>query len=188
MKIAQHSNALETNVEVKSQDFGIGNASKIIGILRNYLYEHKVRTLVQEYMSNARDAMREAKSNEKIVVTVPNQMNPVFKVRDFGPGITPQRMSKVFIQYGESTKEGTNAQTGGFGIGAKSAWAYTDSFTIISITSGVKRTYVAHTGVNNQGRLDLVDTVDTDEPTGTEIHVAVKSQDLGQFQNAIWRA
>ena len=188
MKIAEHSNALETNAQVKSQDFGIGNASKIIGILRNFLYEHKARTMIQEYMSNARDAQRENKSTKKIIVTVPNQLNPVFKVRDFGPGITPQRMTNVFLQYGNSTKEGTNSQTGGFGIGAKSAWAYTDSFTIVSITDGMKRTYVAHTGVNHQGRLDEIGCDPTDEETGTEIHVAVKSGDIQQFRNAIWRA
>lgn len=187
MKLAQHENELETNAKVKSQDFGIGNVSKIIGILRNFLYQHKIGTPVQEYMCNARDAMRESGSTKRIIVTVPNSMNPVFKVRDFGPGITPHRMKTVFIQYGESTKEDTNSQTGGFGIGAKSAWAYTDSFTIISITGGVKRTYVAHTGVNNQGRLDMVSEDKTDEPTGLEINVAVKSGDIREFRDSIWR-
>lgn len=188
MKLAQHDNEFETNTEVKSQDFAIGDASKLIGILRNFLYQHKARTGVQEYMSNARDAMREAKSTKRIIVTVPNALNPVFKVRDFGPGITPQRMSKVFTQYGNSTKTSTNNQVGGFGIGAKSAWAYTDSFTIVSITGGRKRTYVAHTGVNNQGRMDLVTDEPTQEETGVEISYAVKSGDLGEFKNAILRA
>ncbi len=188
MKLAQHDNKLESNVKTVSQDFGIGDASVVIEILRNRLYEHKVRTLVQEYMCNARDASREVASNKRIIVSVPNRLSPVFKVRDFGPGITPDRMANVFTKYGASTKRNSNGQTGGFGIGAKSAWSYTDSFTIVSITEGTKRTYVAHTGVSNQGRLDLLAEISTDEETGTEIQIAIKPDDSRDFKNSILRA
>jgi hypothetical protein len=187
MKLALHDNEFETNVETKTQNFVVGNISKLIKMLRN-LYQYKARTAVQEYMSNARDAMREAGSTKRIIVTVPNQLNPVFKVRDFGPGITPHRMENVFIAYGGTTKDTTNGQTGGFGIGAKSAWAYTDSFTIVSITGGKKRTYVAHLGKTEQGSVDLISTEPTTEETGTEIQIAVKNGDIQEFRNAIWRS
>lgn len=188
MKIQGHNNKLETNVEAETQNFGIGDASVVIEILRNKLYEHKIRTLVQEYICNARDAMREVGKGNAFEITVPTRLNPVFSVRDFGPGISPDRMRDVFVMYGASTKRGTNNQTGGFGIGAKSAWSYTDSFTIVSIVDGTRRTYVAHTGVNNNGRLDLVETSQTDEENGTEIQVAVKPYDLDEFKSAIFRA
>jgi hypothetical protein len=188
MKIGEHDNTFETNAKVKSQDFSVGNSAKIIGILRNRLYEHKVRSMCQEIMCNGRDALREIKSNKRIIVSIPNQMSPVFKVKDFGPGISPDRMANVFIRYGTSTKDESNEQTGGLGIGAKSPFAYTDSFTIISITDGKKRTYVAHIGVNSQGRLDLISTDETDEQNGTEINVAVKPGDLNEFRTSIYRA
>ncbi len=188
MKIQEHKNSLETNVENETQDFGIGDASVIIDILRNRLYEHKIQTMCQEYICNARDAMREIGKANEFEVTVPTRLNPVFKVRDFGPGITPDRMANVFVKYGASTKRNTDSQTGGFGIGAKSAWSYTDSFTIVTFIDGVKRSYVAHIGVNNQGRLDLVSTDTTDEANGTEIQVAVKNYDIDEFRSAIFRA
>lgn len=187
MKLALHDNSMETNVKVKSHSFKIGNAGKIIGILRGKLYEHKIRTLVQEYISNARDAMRESKSNKRIVITVPNSANPVFKVRDFF-GITPERMEDVFINYGSSTKEETNEQAGGFGIGSKSAWAYTDAFTVVSITGGMKRTYVCEIGSNKEGMLNELSCEPTTEENGTEVHVAVKHGDIQNFRNAIYRA
>lgn len=121
MKLAEHNNKLDTNSTGESQDFGIGDASVVIEILRNRLYEHKVRTLVQEYICNARDAMREVGKGNEFEVTVPTRFEPVFKVRDFGPGVSLDRIKNVFILYGASTKRGTNNQTGGFGIGAKSA-------------------------------------------------------------------
>lgn len=188
MRMQNHSNKLDTNIKVVSQDFGIGDASVIIEILRNRLYEHPIRTLVQEYICNGRDANREAGSKRRLQVTIPNDISPVFKVRDFGPGISPDRIANVFVKYGASTKRDTNNQTGGFGIGAKSAWSYTDSFSIITFVDGVQRTYVAHTGVNNQGRLDLISEVETSETNGTEIHVAVKRGDMYNFRNAVYRA
>lgn len=188
MELTGHSNKLETNVQAETKNFGIGDASVVIDILRNRLYEHKVQTLVQEYICNARDAMRECGKGNEFEVTVPTQLNPVFKVRDFGPGISPDRMENVFIMYGASTKRGNNVQTGGFGIGAKSAWSYTDSFTITTFIDGIKRVYVAHTGVNNNGRLDHVSTTQTNEPNGTEIQVPVNKYDVHEFKSAIFRA
>jgi len=188
MKLTEHSNKFETNQASPSQEFGIGDASVIIDILRNRMYEHKIRTLVQEYICNGRDAQRESGTDRKMIVTVPNQLSPTFKVRDFGIGVNSERMSKVFILYGASTKRNTNNQTGGFGIGAKSAWSYTDSFTIVTFVDGVKRSYVAHTGLNNQGRLDLISTEETTEPNGTEIQIAVKPNDWREFKNSVFRA
>lgn len=188
MKLAQTTNNFKSNIEnVQSQNFGIGDASVVIEILRNRLYKNKIQTLVQEYICNGRDAMREIDSKESIKITCPTRFDYTFKVRDYGPGITPDRMSTVFVNYGSSTKRSNNKQTGGFGIGAKSAWSYTDSFTIITYVNGIKRTYVAHTGVNNNGQLDLISTKDTSEKNGTEINIAVNKNDISKFNNAIRR-
>ena len=189
MRIAGHNNKIESNqTPMASQSFGIGDASVIIEILRNRLYEHKIRTLVQEYMSNARDAHREIGQTKPIEVVCPTTFEPTFKVRDFGPGISPDRMANVFVNYGSSTKRDTNTQTGGFGIGAKSAWSYADGFLIVSTFNGKRRTYHAHVGANNVGQLDLIEEIATVEPNGTEIQVAVNPKDINEFQNSILRA
>lgn len=189
MKLTKHDNNFKSNVnDSESHNFGIGDASVVIDILRNRLYKNKIQTLVQEYICNGRDAMREADSKGTMLIAAPTRVNPVFKVRDYGLGITPARMASVFVNYGSSTKRANNKQTGGFGIGAKSAWAYTDSFTIITFVDGIKRTYVAHTGVNNNGRLDLLNTETTSEANGTEINIAVKQDNIFEFRDAIERA
>lgn len=188
MLMQKYANKCETNAEVETKQFGIGDASVVIEILRNRLYEYKIRTLVQEYISNARDAMREVGKGNNFDITIPTRLSPVFKVRDYGPGISPDRMDNVFRLYGSSTKRSSNNQTGGFGIGAKSAWSYTDSFTVISVVDGIKRSYVAHTGSGNNGQIDLVDTCETTEANGTEIQVAVKGYDVEEFRNSVFRA
>jgi len=189
MKLIQAEKKFETNADFDSQDFTIGDVSVVIEILRNKLYRHKVRTLVQEYVSNARDAMREVNNTkDRIEVTFPTVFAPTFKVRDFGPGINPDRMYNVFIKYAASTKRSDNKQTGGFGIGAKSAWSYTDSFTIVTYVDGVQRTYIAHIGANNNGRLDFLGECSTSEKNGTEIQIPVSPKDVKQFTDAILRA
>jgi hypothetical protein len=189
MKLSGHNNKLETNSDFESQDFNIKDASVIIGILRNYFYQHKIRSMCQEIICNARDAMREVGEHDNAFeIAVPTRLSPTFRVRDFGPGITPDRMVNVFINYGSSTKRADNGQTGGFGVGAKSPFAVTDSFTITTFVDGTKRSYIAHVGVNNQGRLDLISTENTKERNGTEIQVAAKASDIEEFRKAIFRA
>lgn len=48
MKLVSTAKKFESNnTEMQSQNFGIGDASVVIEILRNRLYKHKIRTQVQ---------------------------------------------------------------------------------------------------------------------------------------------
>lgn len=191
MKLYTKNKQLESNMDVQdSVDFGIDkeNEAVIIDILRNKLYSHKIRTLVQEYMSNARDANREIGQTKKIEVHVPSSQYPNFYVRDYGPGLTPDRIAKVFAKYGSSTKRNTNTQTGGFGIGAKSAWSYTDSFMIDSWVDGIRYSYIAQIADNNLGRMDKISEENSSEPNGVRVTIGVKQADVDEFIKSIQRA
>jgi hypothetical protein len=178
---------IDSNVEpTKALNFGISDVRLVVDILSK-LYAYPIRTLVQEYICNGRDAMREANTwgKQPIDITVPNTLDPVFKVRDYGVGITPDRMENIFVNYGSSTKRNTNAQTGGFGIGAKSAFSYTDSFTITSFVNGIKYIYVAH--LADDGGVNLINKESTKESNGVEISIGVKPKDIPEFRNAVQR-
>ena len=168
--------------------FSLGDTSKIIELLRNNIYKHPIQTLVQEYISNARDAHREAGVTKKIKVQVPTISSDVFAVRDFGPGLSPELIENVFIKYGNTTKTGNDGQTGGFGIGAKSAWAYTDKFTITSICKGIERVYEAIIDDKNSGQLNLLSELPSDEASGTKISIDITYGDHSQFAQAILRS
>jgi hypothetical protein len=189
MKISNNGSVLDTNNNnADSLEFGIGDVSTIIDILRNRLYSNPIRTLTQEYLCNGRDSHRDAGSaNVPLRVTLPTKLDSVLKIRDFGTGLSPDRVKDVFVLYGSSTKRKDNVQTGGFGIGAKSAWAYTDSFVVVSYHDGKCRTYIAHTGKNSNGTLELINEVDSTEPNGVEIQVPVKECDIEQFVSAVYR-
>jgi len=182
------SDVSTNNDDIQSMDFGIGDVSTIIDILRNRLYSNPIRTLTQEYLCNGRDSHREAgRENTPIKVTLPTRLESTLKIRDYGVGLSPDRVRDVFVNYGSSTKRKDNIQTGGFGIGAKSAWAYTDSFVIVSYYEGIARTYAAHTGKNSNGTLELINEENTSEPNGVEVQIPVKQSDIEFFVNAVYR-
>ena len=188
MKIASNNTNIQTNsTSLESHDFSIGDVSTIIDILRNRLYSNPIQTLTQEYLSNARDSHRESNQARPITVTLPTRLDSVLKIRDYGVGLDKQRVRDVFVNYGISTKRNDNTQTGGFGLGAKSAWAYTDSFCVVSFFDGRRCTYVAHTGKNRNGTFELIDECDTDEPNGVEVQIPVKEFDISRFINAVYR-
>ena len=189
MKINSEYGKVDTNNEdIQSMDFGIGDVSTIIDILRNRLYSNPIRTLTQEYLCNGRDSHREAgKDHVPLRVTLPTRLESTLKIRDYGVGLSPDRVRDVFVNYGSSTKRQDNVQTGGFGIGAKSAWAYTDSFVIVSYHEGIARTYAAHTGKSSNGTLELINEESTTEDNGVEIQIPIKESDIEFFLNAVYR-
>lgn len=188
MKLDMPDVEIEKSSDFEKKSFGIRceDMGIILGILRSKLYSNPIKSAVQEYISNSRDAHREAGKPElPIEVSIPTNLDPSFRVRDFGPGITPQRMADVFINYGASTKRNSNLQVGGFGIGAKSAFAVSNSFNIESITNEtgamIKRTYVALIDASGIGEINLVNEESTDEAQGTCIIIPVAEDDFHKF-------
>lgn len=169
-----------------SKFFGIGNPSIIFNILRSKLYKDPIFAVCREYATNARDAHREVGTPERpIEIQFPSLWNSgQLRIRDFGPGISPDRMSEIFIQFGNSTKRSSNLEHGGFGIGAKVGFAYTDSFTIVTIVDGLKYTYAAYIDETQVGKMDLMGKpVATDEENGTTIIIGLARDDVATFSS-----
>lgn len=164
------------------------NANMGMALVTRYLYSNPIQTLTQEYLCNGRDAIRAAKKKNPIEVTLPTRIDPTLKIRDFGQGISDDLMENVFCVLGESEKRKSDELTGGFGIGAKSGWAYTDSFTIRSIVDGVSKLYLAHMGDTQSGTLEEVSSSKTTEPNGVEIQINVQEKDITAFHKAVYRA
>lgn len=175
----------------KETSFGIGDQRVIMDILRKRMYPQPIKAVCQEIMCNARDANREAgRGDQPIKVQLPSALDPHFIVSDNGLGITPERMANIFVLYGSSTKRKDNTQTGGFGLGAKTPFAYGDTFTITTTSDeadGVRRCrqYIAYIDESQLGALAEVpgSVKETTEPTGTSIVVAVRPNDFRTFRD-----
>ena len=171
---------------MSSAAFGISEAdgAHIMGILREGLYSDKILAVLREYGANAWDAHRMVgKETLPIKVTLPTHDNSNLRIRDYGPGLSHDDVFNVYTQYGASTKRGTDVAVGMLGIGSKSGFAYSDSFTIISRHGGTCRLYVASLGDDDTGAISLLAETPCDESdTGVEIIIATEHSDRYEFQ------
>lgn len=182
MKLAVSDITTETSGTMKEMSFGIGNMGLVLDILRSKLYKNPILAICREICCNARDAHVEVgKKDLPIEVHFPNTFDMHFKVRDFGPGIAPDRMEDIFVNFGSSTKRNTNDQIGGFGIGAKTPLAYSDTFSICTNYEGTQRIYNAYIDETKVGKMALVSEKPTTEPNGTTIKIPVLSKNVREF-------
>ena len=175
---------IETNGGMTSTEFKLREEDKahIFNVLRNNLYSDKMLAVIREYSTNAWDAnMANKKGNIPIQVTLPNNVDQTFKVRDFGTGLSEDDIFNVYASYGLSTKRGTNKLVGTLGFGSKSGSAYVDNFTITSWHGGKKSVYEAYIDPTNIGRIVKLHEEPSDEPTGLCITIAVDSKDSWEF-------
>jgi hypothetical protein len=88
---------------------------------------------------------------------------------------------QMYTTYGESTKSGSNAYIGAFGIGAKSPFAYTNIFNVTSYHEGMARAYsmFVEDGVP---RMTKLGEGPTDEPSGLEVFFPVAVKDIDDFK------
>ena len=175
---------LKQSDDFKSFQFGIKESglSHIFNVLRNQLYSDKVLAVIREYSCNAVDAHTEVgKAEVPIKITLPTQMTPEFKVRDFGRGLTETEIAEIYAMYGESTKRGSNEQIGQLGLGCKSAFAYGDNFIINSFVNGEETTYNAFIDPSDIGQISKMESKKTKEESGVEIVIPVKSDDFTEF-------
>jgi len=167
---------------VSSFRLSIENSVHIMTILRDTLYSDRILAVLREYASNAWDAHRSVGKHETpIKVSMPRETDPVLKIRDYGPGLDDHDVMAVYTQYGESSKRDTDDQVGALGIGCKSAFAYTDQFTVTSWHNGTKSVYVAVLDKSNVGEMRRLHQEPCDEETGIEIQVPVLTKDISGF-------
>ncbi|SIM02970.1 HSP90 family protein [Mycobacteroides abscessus subsp. abscessus] len=145
-------------------------ARRMMEMLVN-LYADPRLALVREYVSNAVDATRVAGSTAPVRVTTPTLIDPHLIVTDSGTGMSTADVEATFLAFAASTKRDSNDLIGGLGVGAKSAWALTESFLVDTVKAG-KRTLVR--AARDLSHQVLAAGVDSDSPDGTTITVPVE--------------
>lgn len=147
---------------------------------RDGFYSNKELAPVREYSTNARDSHIEAGiPTRPIEITLPSLLSPELRIRDFGGGLNLEKISDVYFKYWKSTKRNSNETNGCLGIGAKSAFAYTAMYTIVTWSEGMK-TIV--TGQKN-GYADVIfhEKNTENEPNGVEVIIPIQQKDIEKF-------
>lgn len=186
MIVESKATAVEVQGSTAGKAFSIAMNAKAFRVLSSTLYNDKIGSIVREVSTNAVDGHTMAgKANVPFEIHLPDAFEPWFSVQDFGVGMSDETVNTVFTQYFNSTKDDSNECTGGFGIGAKSPFSYTDQFTVSSVHAGIRTVYscfIAESGIPD---LATMFSEPTDDPTGVEIKISVKQSDYAKFAMAV---
>lgn len=174
----------------KTMGFAPEAQSFLMDMMSDGLYSDKYGSIVREIASNCIDANTESGSDEpvRIVLTRPSSFTAKGEIRfeDCGVGIDPQRIEDIFTLYFASTKRDGNDMIGGFGIGAKSPFAYTNVFRVETWCNGTFYTYL----MEKRGE-DRTCTLISSEPCdvaehGTKIRIPIQDTfDYEKFVDAV---
>lgn len=183
MKLAVETREIEGSGVIESREFTITASAKAFRILSDGLYTDKISTILRELACNAVDAHIEAgTADRQFDLKLPNHIDPIFRIRDYGTGISHEDVMNLYSTYFMSTKTNTNTQIGALGLGSKSPFSYTDSFTVISYFNGKKSIYTANIGSKGIPEIHLMLSQDNDEHNGLEVSFAVKETNFCEFE------
>ena len=166
--------------------FTIKASAKAFQILSSNLYSNPLGSMIRELSTNAYDAhVMVGKEHEPFHLTLPSSLEPSFKIRDFGPGLSHNDIMNIYTTFFESTKTNSNDVVGCLGLGSKSPFGVSDSFTVTSFFQGEKTIYSAFLNEDRIPSIALFHKEPTDEPNGLEIEVAINAADFRVFNREV---
>lgn len=185
MRIDTEQRTFETSIDAAPTAFQIQATAKAFQILSNQLYTKKALAIVRELTANAIDAHVAARTTDiPFKIHLPTTLEPWFEINDYGTGLSDSAIRKLYCTYFASNKTDTDELIGGFGLGSKSPFAYTDQFIVESRYDGVKRKYSIHIAANGTPQIMEVEAVSTAEPSGLTVSVGVAMKDINDFHEA----
>lgn len=189
MKVVERKYDIELTDQFQTKTFGMEINAKAFDILVNKIYTDKIGAIVRELSANAYDSHVDAgKRDTPFLLHLPNNMEPYFFIRDFGTGISEEKMYEVYTTVFRSDKTNSNEFVGCMGLGSKTPFCYTDQFTIISYYNGVQYCYFAHK--DSKGIPSISASTDngtpTNEPNGLKVMFTVnESSDFSNFKDKV---
>lgn len=151
--------------------FGISDDPAFFQILSSALYKNPTLAMIRETICNAWDAhIDSGREDRPITITIDSEK---LIIRDYGKGIPHDLIGPIYGVYGASTKKNDGRQTGGFGLGCKSPFAYTDHFEVVSFHDGVRTIYnMSKSSAEKMGKPSIVPIASfpTDE-TGIQVTI-----------------
>ena len=119
--------------------FGISDDPMFFQMLYSSLYSNPIRAAIREPLCNAWDAnIDNGKRDVPLEITLTETS---LTIKDSGKGIPHDKIQQTYLILGKSTKVQQSDQTGGFGLGCKAPFAYTEHFEVRSSVDGVCTIY-----------------------------------------------
>lgn len=181
MRLQEQKQQIEGNIQ--GQSFKIQASAKAFQVLSDRLYTNKIRAIIRELSTNALDSHIEAGKKEvPFTVHLPNELEPIFFVEDYGVGMSEKVIMELYSSYFSSDKTESNDVVGAFGLGSKSPFAYVDMFTIRSRYNGWEGTFHCYLNEEHVPSIAKVMETNTDKENGVKVALSVKENDFHRFR------
>ena len=174
--------------DFETSDFKMGDISFVVDMFADKVYTNKERAVIRELSCNAHDAHVAAGTQDTpFEIQLPSILVPVFKIRDYGTGLSDEDIRGTFAGIGISTKRNSNEMIGCFGIGSLSPYSLCDQFTVTSWYDGKKSVYTCYRDSERKPVVArIASTPAPDEPCGLEISMTVKGRSEAFQKEAIF--
>lgn len=183
MQVVDRVRRIEKSEGIQGSKFRITASAKAFKILSSGLYSNKHKAIIRELSTNAYDSHVEAGHPDKpFDVFLPSYDNLKLYIRDYGTGISPEKINDVYIEYFNSDKTNSNAFVGCLGLGSKSPFAYSDSFLVTSYVNGIAYTYTCFLDEEGCPDISLLSEDPTTEENGLKVELVVRYSDVGTFE------
>jgi hypothetical protein len=190
MKLDTMKRDVQSDGMLNQRQFTIQAGAHIMAVLSG-LYKDPIDAMVREYMTNMYDAYQALPAAKRATATppelhLPTSLDSNLRFVDYGVGMSKETVWSVYTQYGNSTKNGTNNQVGGFGLGSKTAFCYNggSSWIVESRFKGEKHVFMAFVGADSIPNMTHVSTEKTTEPNGVSVIIPIRREDLSRCQSA----
>lgn len=137
-------------------------------------YKNSRSSMIREYVSNAWDAHKEiGKTDKPVIVRVSEDDGGNYiEIIDEGVGMTREFFLSVYSTLLATTKDGSNDQIGGFGIGSKSALAYTNYYYVTTTRDCETNEFAIYRESTKGVKISLLQTLEADEGvSGTKVKI-----------------
>lgn len=185
MKLETTVNTIERSQDFKKYDLQIQreNFAHIFSILTTKLYSNKIKAMIAETLANAYDSHVSAgKLDVPFEIHLPTSFSPVFKVIDYGIGMSDDDVKNIYSSFGFSTKRDDNNLAGMLGIGRLSILGVSNTFILICKKNGIQNSYSIFLNEIGLPEFTLLDTKQTTDSNGITIEVPIKSSDFYELK------
>lgn len=161
-------------------------SAKVFNFFSDNTYTQNYIAVVRELVANGMDAHDAAGTPDvPVQVWLPNELNPVFRVKDSGTGMSHDFVTGPYTILGDgSTKDQDDLARGGWGIGRFSAFAIVDQYALRCVHDGILTIYSVFKDEEGIPTIGTLGQTETDEPNSVEVSFPVKTEDFGEFANA----
>lgn len=151
------------------------------------LYSNRPAAIVREYATNAIDSHIISGQTRPIEISTPNRLNPNLVIRDYGSGMSKEVLISTYSKYGASTKRGNNLEAGQLGLGSKSGFAYTDQFTVRSVSDGHCCELIMSRNDRGAAEMTIAFDYETGDDSGVTITIPIKQYDVSSVEQEVNR-